>query len=420
MRRLPAFTALFAGLLAAGAARAGEVGSVVDVAPKAPETRMQMWPRAAWCGGARSWLVVWREGYVNQEETDVWAGRVSAEGKALDPAGLRLTKAKDRQERARAASDGTGWLVVWQDFRNGKDYDVFAARVSGEGEVLDEDGFLVAGGAHNQCFPDVAFSGGQYVVVWQAFVGEPPDGTEKDGVRSGYRIFGTTVSSAGKVAAPGGASLVNRNDMRLLMRPAVAAVNGRVLVAFNAYALRGPRYNSIGTVWVDGASGKAGAVQWEVPKGRHDDALEGNPLALAWGRDGGLALSRSEGLNDFKAWRVEASGARVLPHAGMAKQQQKGFSPWCSVASDGERYLVTRDHIAAKKPMQVLGVQARFLPADWKGGDLNAGVFPVAGDGQKSCLQGEAAAGDKGTFLVTYAEARGVDDVKVVARLVKP
>ena len=43
----------------------------------------------------------------------------------------------------------------------------------------------------------------------------------------------------------------------------------------------------------------------------------------------------------------------------------------------------------------------------------------MAGDGSKSCLMGQAASGPKGVFLVTYTEGRGVDDVKVVARIVK-
>jgi hypothetical protein len=117
---------------------------------------------------------------------------------------------------------------------------------------------------------------------------------------------------------------------------------------------------------------------------------------------------------------MDASGARVLPEIGTINSHQEGFSPRYSVASDGERYLITRDRVVSKKPMSMLGVQARLLPADWKGdGKLDESFFLVAGDGSKSCLMGQAAAGPKGSFLVTYVEARGAEDIKILARIVK-
>ena len=415
-------------LSASGAALGGEVSDPVDVAPNAEGTQMQMWPRAAWAAGSGSWLVVWREGYINQEATDVWAGRVSADGKALDPTGICITKAPDRQERAVVASDGRGWLVVWEDFRNGKDYDVYAARVSPEGEVLDPDGFLVAGGEHNQCYPAVAFAGGNYVVVWQAFVGDYPDGTkDKNGRVSGYRLYGTTVSPKGKVTTPGGTVLTPANMWHALRPAAITAGDSRhVLVGFKAHHPGGGQQSTtIATLWVEGASGKTELRYQEPPAGdnRKADSLDGQPLAVAWGKDGGLVLShRYEHLDEVSVWRLDESGARVLPEISSAKGHQVGFYPMYSVASDGQQYLVTRDRVVKQKPLPMLGVQARFLPADWKGGKdapLDKEFFLVAGDGKRSCLMGHAAAGCEGAFLVTYTEARAVDNVRVLARVVK-
>jgi hypothetical protein len=88
--------------------------------------------------------------------------------------------------------------VVWQDLRNGKDWDVYAARVSPEGKVLDPDGILVAGGAHNQAFPRVAWDGRNFQVVWQDF-------------RSGnrYEVFGARVSPEGKPLEAAGEALAS-------------------------------------------------------------------------------------------------------------------------------------------------------------------------------------------------------------------
>jgi hypothetical protein len=111
---------------------------------------------------------------------------------------------------------------------------------------------------------------------------------------------------------------------------------------------------------------------------------------------------------------------RVMPEIGGASFHQPGFGPRYAIASDGERYLVVRDRVVSKKPLAMLGIQARLLPADWKGdGKLDEGFFPVAGDGGRSCMMGQPAAGPKGSFLVVYTECRAPEDVKVVARIVK-
>ena len=84
------------------------VGPPVDVAPDVEGTRLQKWPCAAWCESAECWLVVWREGDIAEQRTDIRCARVSAEGKALDPAGIRITSAAGLKDHAAVASDGTG------------------------------------------------------------------------------------------------------------------------------------------------------------------------------------------------------------------------------------------------------------------------------------------------------------------------
>jgi hypothetical protein len=94
------------------------------------------------------------------------------------------------------AFDGTNFLVVWQDFRSGKRYDIYAARVSPHGEVLDPNGLPVAAGAYNQGRPGVAFAGGRYLVVWMDARRYPV-----------YGIFAARVTPAGKVLDPQGLAL---------------------------------------------------------------------------------------------------------------------------------------------------------------------------------------------------------------------
>jgi hypothetical protein len=105
---------------------------------------------------------------------------------------------------------------VWQDLRSGKDHDLYCARVTREGKVLDADGTLLVGGAHNQCFPAIAFGraspsgsatarGGDCYVAWLDARHWPE-----------YRVYGGRVSPRGKLLDAGGVELIRAiNDKRL-------------------------------------------------------------------------------------------------------------------------------------------------------------------------------------------------------------
>ena len=67
------------------------------------------------------------------------------------------------------ASDGVNFFAVWMDRRNGgawNAYDIFGARVSASGEVLDRNGLPICTGAGANFYPSVAFDSENYFVVW--------------------------------------------------------------------------------------------------------------------------------------------------------------------------------------------------------------------------------------------------------------
>ena len=66
----------------------------------------------------------------------------------LDPDGFPVSTAPETQDQAALAFDGTNYLVVWQDYRiSSQQDDVFGARVSPAGQVLDPSGIsLLRGG----------------------------------------------------------------------------------------------------------------------------------------------------------------------------------------------------------------------------------------------------------------------------------
>ena len=173
--------------------------------------------------GSDVFLVAWKSGHLADGDLrkglnyigDIVACRVDRTGKVLDAEPLSICSAADLQERPRIAFGDGLFLVVWHDIRNEKDWDIYAARVTAEGKVLDPDGILVSGGAHNQAVPDVTWDGNNFQVVWQDFRG---------GNR--YEVYGARVSADGKVLEPDGRLFVTEKLPYSRINPVVASLGG--------------------------------------------------------------------------------------------------------------------------------------------------------------------------------------------------
>jgi len=156
-----------------------------------PGKGLQATPAAAF--GKDAYLVVWREGWHGRGgDSRIYAARVDADGKVLDPKGIEIAPSKKGvQSMPRVAFGGGSFLVVWQDFRNGEDYDILAARVSPAGRVIDPRPIAVAAAPRSQVLPDVASDGKSFMVVWQGLKNK----------ETGYRGYAAPVGADGKVGA---------------------------------------------------------------------------------------------------------------------------------------------------------------------------------------------------------------------------
>jgi hypothetical protein len=79
---------------------------------------------------------------------------------------LNISRASGIQSYPDVAFGGN-YMVVWSDRRAGSYYNLYAARVTPGGTVLDPNG-IVAGtsGTLNHYFPTIAFDGTRYLAVW--------------------------------------------------------------------------------------------------------------------------------------------------------------------------------------------------------------------------------------------------------------
>lgn len=62
--------------------------------------------------------------------------------------------------------DGTNFLISWTDGRDSLEQ-IYAARVSTSGTVLDPGGFPVLPEADEQISANIAYDGTNYLIVWQ-------------------------------------------------------------------------------------------------------------------------------------------------------------------------------------------------------------------------------------------------------------
>jgi hypothetical protein len=111
------------------------------------------------------------------------------------------------------ASDGTQFLVAWQDSRGGGD--IRAARVNGAGAVLDSSGIAVATSSTSQQGPAIAFNG-VFLIAWF----EPASANSPGGVRA------ARVAGNGSVSDPNGFVVRDSTDQGNAASPAVSRVGG--------------------------------------------------------------------------------------------------------------------------------------------------------------------------------------------------
>ncbi len=142
--------------------------------------------------GNTVYLAVWMNGTDQPGKTssDIYCARINPiTGQTLDPAGIRICGADYKQCYPTVAFDGTNFMVVWEDFRSDYDYDIYGARVTEGGEVLDPDGFPIsARRGTNEARPAIAYGSGNYIVTWMDARRYPV-----------YIIMGARVSVAGEL-----------------------------------------------------------------------------------------------------------------------------------------------------------------------------------------------------------------------------
>ena len=277
-------------------------------------------PAVAWNGS--DFLVVWTD-LRSGPGGDIYGSRVSSAGSAVDPAGIAISTATSTQNLASLSSNGTDFLVVWQDSRLSSASDIYGSRVSSAGSVVDPAGIAISTAANTETVPAVARNGTDFLVVWQDFRSV----TTADIYRR--------VSDAGSVVDPAGI-LVSpaANDQ---LTPALTWNGTDVLVVFDGFGsgsrdIYGARVSASGSVLDATGILISTAANTQLSPAV---AWNGTDFLVVWSdrRSGTPAQA------DIYGSRVSATGT-VLDTTGIAISTAANFQGTPTVAWNGTDYLV--------------------------------------------------------------------------------
>lgn len=140
---------------------------------------------------------------------DIYGWRVTSTGQVLDE--FPISSAAESQFLPAVSFDGTNYMVVWTDQRmGGQNYDIYGARVTTSGTVLDPSGIPIATSTHAEEYPQLVFDGSNYMVVWETILLpalNPPTAFEIRGARvspAGVVLDGLSASGGTAINTAGG------------------------------------------------------------------------------------------------------------------------------------------------------------------------------------------------------------------------
>jgi hypothetical protein len=272
-----------------------------------------------------------------EAQTEVVARVVEASGDAAPDTRTVLSRGEDWQFHPAAASDGSDYLVVWEDYRHGWDRpSVWGARLGADGALVDPAGFPIADEPNTRNLtPTVTFDGSQWVVAW---VRSPVEGGRHE-----EEIFLAPVSRRGVVAAPvalGGGPATERHRGP----PQLSTGGGKTLLTWAEPRPAPLRRMLVGTFLTPTLERASADVtisddpsRWISNVGRgHATAWDGSNFVVTWVS---APTGAPYGSDDLYGARVSAAGQLLdpTPFVVTSAPDNQGDP---AIASDGHGTLI--------------------------------------------------------------------------------
>lgn len=179
----------------------------------------QDYGRAAYNG--ENYLVVWSE---YRDDWDIYGTLLDENGTPLQSEPFPICKERGDQKKPWIDSDGSNFFVVWEDYRTDSlNPDIYGARVTNEGEVLDSTGIPILTGEEAQINPRIKFGNSIYTMVWEEYQ-ENPDSTE---------VKFTQITTNGEVIIPSGVFVSDTLSRKV--DPSISFDGGNFFIAWGDY-----------------------------------------------------------------------------------------------------------------------------------------------------------------------------------------
>lgn len=314
--------------------RLSQDAEVVDPAPILICTNSSHQSDPAVSSGPQGFLVAWsdlRNTPTNALHADIYGALISADGVLSIPNGFPICTTTNDQVLPALTLLGTNYFVVWQDARSNtipSGADIFGARVTPGGQVLDPLGMPICTNRANQLFPVIASLGDQALVVWTDFRNNSVAGD----------IFAARVTESGLIADVTGLPLCTAINAQ--SAPAVAAGSQGYYVA-----------------WADARNGAALGTDIYGTLVTREGTMHptnGVALRLASGAQGAPTVAFN-GLDFLIAWQEPQPGVTTFNDIYATGVNANG-APW-----GGLPIALNPGSENQELPMSVAGKDARFL-----------------------------------------------------------
>jgi hypothetical protein len=320
---------------------------------------------------------------------DLMGALVSPSGQVLTES-IAISTAPNRQENPAVGFDGTNYLVAWQDLRSGEFYDIYGARVTPAGAVLEPDGIPISLAVNSQVLPALAFDGTDYLVAWQDY-------------RTGdFFIYGTLMNTAGQVLDTSGFAIATTAIYQRY--PAVVFGGNLFLVTwerfdFNSFSLCAARVDRSGTVL-------------DTVAVRVSDSGIGSSAVVFGGANYLVAWQGQGNYSQISGTFVTPAGEVLNPSVRISAMTDGQWRP--AAAWDGANYLVAWQDGDRDAP-DAARADIYGLRLDASGCVLDSLEIPIA-DSSVSQSNPVVVAGDSG-WLVAWGDYLSTSVSVSVARV---
>ena len=255
--------------------------------------------------GSGGGIVVWEDSLT--ANPDIYAQRISSVGATMwASGGVGVCTNVSAQNNPRITTDSVGGaIIVWQDFRNGNDYDIYAQRINPSGTAQwTTQGVMVCNAVGTQNNPKIKPDGSSgAIIVW----------VDKRGIA--HDIYAQRLNASGAVQwAANGVVICNAVGSQSALAITTSGISGAIIAWKD---LRSGTYEDIYAQKIS----LTGTVGWTANGiAIATGALTQKNVSIAGDGNGGAILvwqdSAATGI-DIYAQKVDGSGAKVWTAAGV-------------------------------------------------------------------------------------------------------